>query len=70
MYYFGYENLGEAVGGVQFDPHANSYIVWARDTSKSIVRHLTPAYGNGVDAIDRLCDELLLIDEGATNGNS
>lgn len=63
MYYFMNENLGEAYGGVKFDPLANSYIVWVRDTPKSNVRYLTPSYGNGVDAVNRLYDALLLIDE-------
>ena len=41
MYYFMNENLGEAYGGVKFDPLANSYIVWVRDTPKSDVKYLT-----------------------------
>ena len=52
-----YTKIGDKEGGIRYDIHANSYVVWIRENR--IARDLTPAYGNGVDALNRLDDEML-----------
>ena len=57
MVYSEFTKIGNKEGGIRFDAFANSYVVWVRKGGKS--QDMTPAYGNGVDAQNRLADELL-----------
>ena len=59
MVYLGYVRIGEKEGGIRFNPYANSYVVWIRERDGEYQKDMTPAYGNGVDAQNRLDDEML-----------
>lgn len=59
MYYLAHTMIGEKEGGIRFNPNANSYVVWIRNKPGERQYDCTPAYGNGVDALERLDDEML-----------
>ena len=56
----GYQRLGGFEGGIRYNIQSNSYVVWIREIGpNNYSTDLTPVYGNGVDASNRLDDELL-----------
>ena len=59
MVYSDYTKIGEKEGGIRFNPEANSYVVWIRENVGEKQHDLMPAYGNGIDAQNRLAEELL-----------
>ena len=48
---------GDKEGLVEYNPSADSYVVWFGKANGPL-KTLFPAYGNGVDAENRLLEEL------------
>lgn len=59
MNYLCYTKIDEKEGVIRFDPNANSYVVWTCEKVGERRQDMTPAYGNGVAALNRLADEML-----------